>query len=56
LKNGKGKHLTVLHMYTDYRITEKSIADMTMLQYNAILIIADNIQKFKGKKKPIVII
>jgi hypothetical protein len=56
MKNGKGKHLTVLHMYTDYKITEKSVSDMTMLQYNAILIIANNIQKFKGKKKPVVVI
>lgn len=43
-------------MYTGYKITEKSVSDMTMLQYNAVLIIADNIQKFKSKKKPMVVI
>ena len=56
MKNGKGRHLTVLHMYTDYKITDKSIADMTAIQYNAILIIADEIQKWKSKKKPMVVI
>jgi hypothetical protein len=43
-------------MYTNYKITEKSISDMTLLQYNAIVIIADTIQKFKGKNKPMVVI
>ena len=39
-----------------YKITDKSIADMTAIQYNAILIIADEIQKWKSKKKPMVVI
>lgn len=56
MENGDGKHLTILHMYTGYRITEKSIEDMTLLQYNAIIVIAEQIQKFKMNKKPMVMI
>ena len=43
-------------MFTDYKITDKPIAEMTVIQYNAILIIADEIQKWKSKKKPMVVI
>lgn len=56
MKNGKGKHLTILHLYTDYKITEKPIMDMTSLQYHAILTIANEINKFKMKNKPVVVV
>ena len=56
MKNGKGKHLTLLHLYTDYKITDKPIEDMTALQYNAVLIILDEIMKYKQDNKPLVVI
>jgi len=56
MENGKGKHITILHLHTDYKITEKSIEDMTLLQYNAILVISQKIQQFKAKNKPMVVI
>ena len=49
-------HLTLLHLFTDYRITEKSISDMTILQYRSILKITDEIEKYKTKNKPMVVI
>jgi len=56
MENGDGRHLTVLHLYTDYKITDKSIGDMTPLQYNAILIITEEIMKFKHKNKAMAVI
>jgi hypothetical protein len=56
LKKGEGKHLTLLHLYTNYRITEKPIKDMTLLQYNATLKIAEEIMKYKQDNKPIAVI
>jgi hypothetical protein len=56
MEKGKGKHLTILHLYTGYKITDKSIEDMTLLQYNAVFIIAEQIQRFKTRNKPMVVI
>lgn len=56
MKNGKGKHLVLLHLYTNYKITDKPVEDMTLLQYNAILKITDEIIKFKMNNKPMVVI
>lgn len=56
MKNGKGKHLVLLHLYTNYKITDKPVEDMTLLQYNAILTITDEIIKFKTNNKPMVVI
>lgn len=43
-------------MYTNYKITDKPIEDMTLLQYNAILIITEEIMKYKHNNKPMVVI
>ena len=56
MKDGDGKHLTVLHLYTDYKITYKPIKEMTAVQYCAILAITEQIMKFKTKNKPFVVI
>lgn len=45
-----------MHLYTDYKITNKPLSDMTVLQYNAIFKITDEIMKFKNGKKPMVVI
>lgn len=56
MKNGKGKHLTILHLYTGYKITDKPLQEMTLIQYNAILVITKIIAEFKRKNKPMVVI
>ncbi len=56
MKDGKGKHLIILHLYTDYKITDKPIGDMTLLQYNAILRISEELMRFKINNKPMVVI
>ena len=56
MKNGNGKHITILHLYTNYTITNKDIKDMTPLQYQTIKIIAQEINKWKGNNKPMVVI
>lgn len=56
MEHGKGKHLTLLHLHTNYTITDKPIQDMTPLQYQAIVIIASLINRFKTKNKPMVVI
>ena len=56
MRNGKGKHLVLLHIYTDYKITDKTVADMTLLQYSAILQITSEIRKWKLENKPVVVI
>ena len=43
-------------MYTDYKITDKPIEDMTVLQYQSIIIIAEEIRNFKWENKPMVVI
>ena len=56
MKKGKGKYLVFLHIHTNYRITDKSFSDMTTIQYQAVLIIAEEIRKYKSKNKPLVVI
>ena len=56
LENGNGRHFTVLHLYTGYKLTDKPISDMTVLQYSAVLKIAEEIMKFKNGNKPMVVI
>jgi hypothetical protein len=56
LEHGKGKYLTMLHIYTDYKITDKPLSDLTVLQYQAILLIMEAVAKFKLKNKPMVVI
>lgn len=56
MKNGKGKSITILHLYTDYKITDKPLIDLTLIQYNAVMIISDEIRKYKSKNKPLVVI
>ena len=56
MENGKGRHFTVLHLYTGYKLTDKPISDMTVLQYSAVLKIAEEIMKFKNGNKPMVVI
>ena len=43
-------------MFTDYKITEKSLSDMTVLQYKVVLEITNQIIKYKNKAKPMVVI
>lgn len=45
-----------MHIYTDYKITNKPLSDMTLLQYNAILKITDEIIRFKSDNKPLVVV
>jgi len=56
MEHGRGKHLTWLHLYTNYTITDKSIKDMTPLQYQTIVTVTSLINKFKTKHKPMVVI
>lgn len=56
MKEGKGKHLTLLHLFTGYKITDKPISDMTALQYLAVMRIAGEISKFKSDNEPLVVI
>ena len=56
MKKGKGKHLVFLHLYTGYKITDKPISEMTLLQYQAILRITEEIVEYKRKNKPLVVI
>ena len=51
INHGELKHLTLLHIYTNYKITNKDISDMTVIQYQAIIKITDEIIKFKQKNK-----
>ena len=45
-----------MHLYTDYKITNKSLADLTIIQYKTIIIITEQISGWKNKNKPQVII
>lgn len=45
-----------MHLYTDYKITNKPLSDLTLLQYNAIAEIMNQIIKFKYDNKPLVVI
>lgn len=56
LRDGKLKHLTLLHLYTDYKITDKPLSEMTLLQYSAVFKIADEIMRWKHKNKGMVVI
>ena len=56
MDDGDGKHFVLLHLFTEYKITDKPISDMTPLQYQAILIIAEQIMKYKHRNKPLVVI
>lgn len=56
MKKGKGKHITFLHLFTNYKITDKAMADMTLIQYTAIIQIMEHIIEFKQKNKPFMVI
>ena len=56
MKNGKGRHLTLIHLYTEYKFTGKDFKDLTALQYQAILVITEEIMKYKHDNKPMVVI
>lgn len=56
MKEGKGKHITLLHIFTNYKITDKPVSNMTMLQYCAIMQITEQVMKFKMKNKPLMVI
>ena len=45
-----------MHLFTDYKITEKSLSDMTVLQYKVVFEITNQIVKYKMKGKPMVVI
>ena len=56
MENGDGKHLIILHLYTNYKITDRPVCDMTVLQYQAILRITEEIMKYKQNNTPMVVI
>lgn len=56
MSEGKGKHLTLLHLLTNYTITDKPIKDMTLLQYHAIVVITNKLMKYKYDNSPMVVI
>lgn len=56
MKEGKYKHFTFLHLFTDYKLTDKPISDMTVLQYTAIMQITNKIIEFKQNNKPLMVI
>ena len=43
-------------MFTNYKITDKPMEDMTILQYAAIIRITNEIRKYKYDNKPMVVI
>ena len=43
-------------MYSNYKITDKPLSELTLLQYNAVLEITNQIIKYKQKNKPLVVI
>lgn len=45
-----------MHLYTNYKISDKPLADLTLIQYKAIMYIIENISEWKNKNKPIVTI
>ena len=56
INDGELRHLTLLHLYTGYKITNKDLKDLTPLQYKVIMEITNEIMKFKKKNKPMVVI
>jgi hypothetical protein len=43
-------------MYTNYKLTDKPLGELTIIQYKAIMIIAQQITEWKNKHKPMVVI
>lgn len=46
----------MLHLTTDYKITNKDLKDLTPLQYFALLIISEKIFEWKKESKPMVVL
>ncbi len=56
MPKGNGAHITLMHLYTNYKITDTPLADLTIIQYKAIMYITEQISEWKNKNKPQVII